>query len=494
MRAPATAVYPAAVAVDPLRLTQLFDDAVDLPDTERAAYLDAACGDDLALRAAVDTLLRADADAAAADEFLAAPPALPADPPLSRVGRYFDLEPIGEGGMGEVYAAFDRLLQRKVALKLLRASTPHASEMLIREGVLLARLAHPNVVPLYDIGEHEDRVYLVMELIDGVTLRTWLKDQPNDWRVRLPPLLDAARGLAAAHDLGFVHGDIKPDNLMVGRDGRGRVIDFGVARHVDGPVLGVTVAYAAPELLRDADSRTARADLYSFCVTVHECLYGERPPSAAARGDLPPRLVAAVRRGLADDPAARFPSMHALIAELAAVLGRDPETDLSIARGARTAVFSALVVVAAGVDVLVHVRGFGGPAPDADDLVRLAAFALAGVALAVAAAWSRLRTRINRQLALMLLLGVAAMLLHRLIAARFGEGGAATLAGDMALIGALAGTAGLLLQTWLLGPALVFLAGCTAATLAPDSAPIAMSAGVWTTALIGTVALRARAS
>ena len=186
--------------------------------------------------------------------------------------------------------------------------------------------------------------------------------------------------------------------------------------------------------------------------------------------------------------------MHALIAELAAVLGRDPETDLSIARGARTAVFSALVVVAAGVDVLVHVRGFGGPAPDADDLVRLAAFALAGVALAVAAAWTRLRTRINRQLALMLLLGVAAMLLHRLIAARFDESGAATLAGDMALIGALAGTAGLLLQTWLFGPALMFLAGCTAATLAPDSAPIAMSAGVWTTALIGTVALRARAS
>lgn len=481
------------MAVDPARVAQLFDSVIDLPATERASHLDVACAHDPTLRAEVDALLRADADA---DEFLTAPPALPRDPPPTRIGRYRDLEPIGEGGMGEVYAARDLLVGRKVAIKLLHDPELVGRDRLIREGVLLARIAHPNVVPLYDIGEHEDRVYLVMELIEGVSLRTWLKGQPQDWRVRLPPLLDAARGVAAAHALGLVHGDLKPDNLMVGDDGRTRVIDFGLARLADeGRLLGATPRYAPPEQFH-AEPLTPASDQYSFCVTAYECLSGELPrrPQPQPLRDIPPRLDAALRRGLAPDPALRFDAMHDLIAEIAAALGRDPDTDLSIAAGARTAVFAALIVVAALIDVFVHVRGFGGPTPTADELVRLGVFSVAGVAVAVAVAWPRLRTRINRQFALLLAVSIAAMLVHRLLAARFDSPGAAVLAGDLMLLGALSTVAGLLLRAWLFGPALAFLAMSAAAALAPDHAAIAMSLGVWTAALSGVVALRAPTS
>jgi serine/threonine-protein kinase len=480
------------VAVDPARLADLFDTALDAPPDERKTLLDRACAGDPPLRAAVEALLRA--DGAAGPEFLAAPPQLPPDAPPRRLGRYDDLRRIGEGGMGEVYAARDLQLGREVALKLLRARSPHARELLIREGIIHARLTHPNVVPLFDVGEHDDLVYLVMELVDGVSLRTWLKDLPQGWPARLRPLLDAARGLAAAHDVRLVHGDIKPDNLLLGRDGRARVVDFGVAGIAEDAasvVRGGTPSYMAPEVAGGA-AATQRSDQYGFCVTAHECLHGARPPARDPALDLPPRLEAALNRGLARDPIARFLSMHSLIRELEAVLGRDPDTDLSIARGTRTAVFVALVVVSALVDLVVHVRGFGGPLPDADDLVRLAAFSLAGIGLAVAVAWARLRTRINRQFALLVVLTVAAMLAHRLIAARFGEDGAAILATDMALIGAMTTLAGLYLQTWILIPALTCLAGAATSTLAPQLAPIAVSVCVWTSAVVGLLAFRAR--
>ena len=482
------------MAIDPARQAELFDAALDFPAAERPGFLDRACAGDLALRAAVDALLRADVDAEPA--FLATQPSFAPELPPARLGRYELVRRVGEGGMGEVHAARDLLLGRDVALKLLHARSEGARELLVREGLILARLSHANIVPLYDIGEHDDLVYLAMELVDGVSLRTWLKDPPRDWRLRLAPLLDAARGLAAAHDLGYLHGDVKPDNVLVGRDGRVRVVDFGLARLVDQPdaaPFGGTPAYMAPEL-GGAAGLTTRADQYSFCVTAHECLHGARPPARDPALELPERLEAALRRGLDPAPAARFPTMHALIAELEAVLGRDPDTDLSIARETRRAVFLALLVVSALVDLVVHVRGFGRPAPDAADLLRLAGFSAAAIGLAVAIAWPRLRTRINRRLALVLLLVVAAMSAHRLIAARFGHPGGEILAVDLALIGSLAALTGLLLQTWLFVPAIVCLAGAGVSAYAPELAPIAMSVGVWTTALAAIVAFRARAA
>jgi tRNA A-37 threonylcarbamoyl transferase component Bud32 len=484
--------------VDQARLAALFDAAIDLAPDDREALLASECGDDLSLKTAVLALLRA--DASAAPEFLAAPPALPPEPPPTRLGRFELVRPLGAGGMGEVYAAHDPLLGRDVAVKLLHARSAVARELLLREGQGLARLSHPNVVPVYDLGEHDGRVYLAMELVDGLTLRTWQQGQPPDWRVRLPPLLDAARGLAAAHDAGVTHGDVKPDNLLVGRDGRVRVVDFGLARtHGRAREAGTglyfgTPAYMAPEQRRGA-AADARSDQYAFCVTAHECLLGQRPGDSPAPAiELPARLAAAVRRGLADDPEARFPSMHALIAELAAVLGRDPNTDLSIAREIRHRVFFALVALVAAIDLLVHVRGFGRPVPDAADLVRIAVLALAGVGLAVALAWRRLGTRINRQLALLLVVGMATMLAHRLLGARFGQPGPQILAVDLLCFAALAALAAVLLQRWLWLPVLACLAAATVAALVPDAASIAMSSASWSMLLAAVVALRARSS
>jgi tRNA A-37 threonylcarbamoyl transferase component Bud32 len=484
--------------VDQARLAELFDAAIDLPPGEREPFLARECGDDLSLKTAALALLRA--DESAAPGFLAAPPALPPDPPPTRLGRFELLRPLGAGGMGEVYAAHDPLLGRDVAVKLLHARSAVARELLLREGQGLARLSHPNVVPVYDLGEHDGRVYLAMELVDGVTLRTWQEGQPTDWRVRLPPLLDAARGLAAAHAYGIVHRDFKPENVLVGEDGRVRVVDFGLARtHGRAREVGAglyfgTPAYMAPEQ-RQGAAADARSDQYAFCVTAHECLFGQRPgASPTTTIELPARLAAALRRGLADDPAARFPSMHALIAELAAVLGRDPNTDLSIAREIRHRVFFVLVALVAAIDLVVHVRGFGRPAPDAADLVRIAVFAVAGVGLAVALAWRRLGTRINRQLALLLVVGMATMLAHRLLAAHFGQPGPQILAVDLLQFAALAALAGVLLQRWLWIPALLCTTAALVAALVPDAAAIAMSSGSWAMLLAAVVALRARSS
>jgi serine/threonine protein kinase len=154
-------------------------------------------------------------------------------------GRYTVLSRLGAGGMGVVFAAYDPELDRKVALKLLHpqvgaaAASTMGRARLVREAQAMARLSHPNVVAIYDVGTLDDRVWLAMEYVDGRTLGAWLKEQPRRWPEVLQVMLAVGRGLVAAHAAGLVHRDLKPDNIMVDREGRARVMDFGLARSAE---------------------------------------------------------------------------------------------------------------------------------------------------------------------------------------------------------------------------------------------------------------------
>jgi serine/threonine protein kinase len=266
-------------------------------------------------------------------------PVLPEGTPL---GPYVLREVLGMGGMGVVYAAEDPRLGRRVALKLLRPlradvqGESHAR--LLREAQAMARLSHPNVLPVFELGTANGRDFLAMEWVEGTTLAGWLRTRERPWREVLDLFLAAGAGLAAAHRAGLVHRDFKPANVLVGADGRPRVTDFGLARqgaappaHVPpgntaedatltGTVAG-TPAYMSPEQ-RAGRSVDARSDQYSFCVALHEALHGERPSGAraltATHGRrIPKHLRAAMTRGLSAEPEARFPTMDALLAALA---------------------------------------------------------------------------------------------------------------------------------------------------------------------------------
>src|SRR6476620_9872952 len=172
------------------------------------------------------------------------PPHAPVDPaatPLVRgasIGRYVVLGLVGRGGMGEVYAAYDPELDRKVAVKLLRVkpgagvSLMEGRQRTLREAQAIARLSHPNVVVVYDVGTFEEKVFIAMEFVEGNTVSYWVQAAARSWQDILKVFMAAGRGLAAAHEKGMVHRDFKHDNVMVGRDNQVRVMDFGLARQV----------------------------------------------------------------------------------------------------------------------------------------------------------------------------------------------------------------------------------------------------------------------
>jgi len=285
-------------------------------------------------------------------------------PPGSRLGRFIVLARLGAGGMGVVLAAHDPELDRKVAIKVLRPQATargqpgKSQQILLREAQALARLSHPNVITVYEVGAFDEHVFLAMEHVDGATLTRWLAGSARAWREILRVFIEAGRGLAAAHRAGLVHRDFKPSNVLIGKDRRVQVTDFGVATTVGGlasagggddaepagrSLLGITVGdtgdavgtlqFMAPEQHTSGpvDNRT---DQFAFCVALYLALYGEHPfevadftelrasvcagrvRAARTASAVPSAVRAVLLRGLRPQPADRHPSMDALLAEL----------------------------------------------------------------------------------------------------------------------------------------------------------------------------------
>ena len=314
-----------------------------------------------------------------------------ADALPERIGRYFVVRELGRGGMGTVYQAYDDTLERAVAIKVLPIRSSDAVARFRREAEMLARLQHPGIVRVFEVGFTKAASFIVMELVHGETLRDWLQT-PRTPTVIRDVFVQIAEALVAAHEAGIVHRDIKPDNVVLSNDGRVRVLDFGLAmleraEASPTPQSGIsgderitrtgslvgTPAYMSPEqhLGGTVDHRT---DQFSFCVALYEALYGRRPFSGKSLDDVrkatirghvdPPRVrgVAArairrvVRRGLASIPEERWPSMQAVATQLRAVAPR---------RGLR---FAALGVGAALV--LAAAMPVGGDECDAEALMR----------------------------------------------------------------------------------------------------------------------------
>jgi len=267
------------------------------------------------------------------------------------VGRYHLLQRVGAGGMGVVWGAWDPELERRVAIKLVKVASSATRTQILREGQVLAKLSHPHVVPVYDVGTVDDEIYLVMEWVAGVTLRAWAAAARTP-RAIVGAYRAAGEGLVAAHAAGIVHRDFKPENVIVGDDGRVRVLDFGLARAAatgEGRIAG-TARYMAPEQAAGA-AATPAADQFSFCVSLKETL----------ADDLPSWLAAIVARGTATDPAARFPDMAAVLAALA----RDPAR-----LWRRRAAIAGALVLASGAFAVGTLRAHGVEpcAADADEL------------------------------------------------------------------------------------------------------------------------------
>ena len=267
-----------------------------------------------------------------------------------RVGRFVIERCVGRGGMGVVYAARDEKLKRTVAIKFIRdregQTSVELNERLLREAQAVAPLSHPNLVAVYDVGFHGGEPYVAMEYVDGVTLRSWLRDAGDaerNWRDIVAMFVQAGRGLAAAHAAGVVHRDFKPANVLIA-DGRARVADFGLARPLQdsdselnrggpiipeandsemstltqpGTIMG-TPRYMAPEQ-RAGRVVDQRSDQYSFCVALYEALFADAPQPEAivpVVPRLPHHVRAALARGLRRVPGQRYPGMDELLAEL----------------------------------------------------------------------------------------------------------------------------------------------------------------------------------
>lgn len=248
------------------------------------------------------------------------------------VGRYRMLNVIGQGGMGLVLAAWDPELERRVAIKLIHLSSTASRDRMLREGQLLARLSHPNIVPVFDVGTLEDQVYLVMEYVRGSTLRGFASSAPGPHAI-LDAYRQAGAGLWAAHQAGVIHRDFKPDNAIRGDDGRVRVLDFGIA-HTYGATdvhrTAGTPRYMAPEQARRAEV-TPAVDQYAFATALREAL--------ESNGSVPAWLGAILDRAGAADPRERFPAFS----DLLGALDRDPAR-----RRRRVALGAGLALAASG--------------------------------------------------------------------------------------------------------------------------------------------------
>jgi Tol biopolymer transport system component len=309
--------------------------ALELTPEKRAAFLAQACPDDPQLRAEVQSLLDQQADS-----FLESAPvsAVQALSEGAKLGNFEIVELLGHGGMGEVWRARDARLKREVAIKVLPASLARDPDRIARferEARAASALNHPNIVAVYDIGRDNGTYWIASELVRGETLRRMIEAGPLPSPKTIEIAAQVAAGLAAAHAAGLVHRDLKPDNIMVTRDGHVKILDFGLAKQRrttqdstttdltdEGVVLG-TAGYMSPEQVR-GEQADHRSDLFSFGVVLYEMLCGKRafagdssievmnailkedPPELPA--SVPPALARIVRRCLEKDPDRRFQS------------------------------------------------------------------------------------------------------------------------------------------------------------------------------------------
>ena len=391
------------------RVERLYHAAVELPESDRAPFVRSEAGDDLELATEVEALLAYDDQPAAFTRYSAMELAARAfagrlqlrEPERCSgpIGAYEILRHIGSGGMGDVYLAHDRRLARDVALKVLR-SGPQDLDWIAafrHEALAASALNHPNILTIYEIGEHDGTRFIASEYVDGVTLRERLKNGRLTLLEQVGIALQVAEGLAAAHKAGVVHRDIKPDNVMLRADGLVKILDFGIATRTvpdlvpvlpepaegDGVVIGTT-GYMSPEQSRGRPV-DATTDVWSLGVVIHEMATG-RVPAWLARTDsatsrqgwigppldepahLPPELLPIVTRALSIDRADRYATAGALAFELRALnrtldgrLDRTPGTDGETGRHAtagtrrRWQIGAAATIVIAAMTYLVAV-------------------------------------------------------------------------------------------------------------------------------------------
>jgi len=485
------------------RLERLFDDALDVPAPDRAAFLDDVCGEDADLRREVEALLAADAGLVTLPDSRA-----PRDEP-SYVGRFRILEVLGQGGMGIVHVGYDDRLDRRVAIKLLHGGASAAgTRRLLREAQAMAQVAHPNVVPIYEVIEVGDRVAVVMELVEGRTVSAWLRQEDRPWRAVVDIFCSAGRGLAAAHAAGLVHRDFKSDNVLVGDDGRVRVLDFGLARGstarlgesadgalhapavrgvdigltAEGALLG-TPSHMAPEQFNGAAIGPA-TDQFAFSVALYRALYRSAPfPGGDVQeirdsvlggrlavpepGDVPPGVWIALRRGLDRVPADRWSSIDALVEELERQAREDPEGDLS--RGARSRRMLMLIVAPCGT--LSSLMASAATAETGLTRSELVLHAL-GAAMVLAAGTFLLKKRllvtaVDRKIALLLNALFWVFALHRWLGTRTGDSVTDIFVSEGLMIALGTFLASLTLARWMAGITALAVAYAVIATLVP---------------------------
>ena len=354
-------MIPSTPPRDGERIWQLFNEAAALGEEARAAWLDAACKDDPGLREEVDSLLEADAQADGLLEAYVQPllqhrdasgcaPAGPSSDRTGLIGRtvsqYHITEYLGEGGMGVAYRAEDTRLRRTVALKFLRPEStrdPEANARFMREARAASTLDHPNIAAVHEVGEADTgQLFIVMTYYPGETLKRKIARGLLSIDDALDYAEQTARGLQRAHEVGIIHRDVKPANLIIANDEQVKLVDFGLAKVNDasqtaaGSAMG-TVAYMSPE---QATGRVvdARTDLWSLGVVLYEMVTGQRPfggdhpasiihairheapePPATLRPGVPPALRRIVEKALSKDPADRYQRAEQFLDDLQSV-------------------------------------------------------------------------------------------------------------------------------------------------------------------------------
>src|SRR5579863_393873 len=330
------------------QIEELYQSALKLGAAERSALLASA---DPELRREVEALLVGQADSTVTQ--IAAG---------FQLGTYRIEAPIGEGGMGVVYRALDTKLNRPVAVKFLsnELADAEARRRFQREAQLASALNHPHILTVYDAGEFEGRQYLVTEFVDGGTLKSWAKQEPRTWRQIVELLTGVADGLAAAHQAGILHRDIKPDNILVAKNGYAKLADFGLAKLDEGAhgeatrtvtegrtrlgmLLG-TIAYMSPEQA-SGKPLDARSDIFSFGIVLYEILGSKRPFTGASDlellktiihgspeplgAEVPLALRNVVEKALEKDPAERYQTMRDMVVDLRRVIRQTAEAGVS---------------------------------------------------------------------------------------------------------------------------------------------------------------------